>query len=75
MVSLKKKLTILINRYNQNVIDMKDVTEWLQITDAICIPEASKEFVYANYHGTPFSIHLKNSLWKSVWKTILKSIG
>lgn len=74
-LDIAKKLTILINRYNDNVIDMDGITEWLQITDAICLPEASKEFVYANYHGTPFSIYKKNGAWKSVWNTILKSIG
>lgn len=73
-VDISKKMTLLINRYEKNVIDVKGILEWLHLNEAICVPDASTEFVYANFHGTPFSIHVKNSAWKSVWKTIMKYI-
>lgn len=75
-MDISKKVTLLINRYDKNVNDLKlkKILEWLHIEKAICVPDAHVEFMDANFLGVPFSMHENSNAWKNVWKSIIQGI-
>ncbi|MFY0516213.1 AAA family ATPase [Lysinibacillus sp. UGB7] len=73
-VDVGKKIKLLINHYTKNTIDVKGILDWLNLKNAVCIPNANDEIMYANFEGIPVSMHLKSNSWKNVWKGILSEL-
>ncbi|MBG9694151.1 hypothetical protein ABD91_25790 [Lysinibacillus sphaericus] len=73
-VDVGKKIKLLINHYTKNTIDVKGILNWLNLKNAVCIPNANDEIMYANFEGIPVSMHLKSNIWKNVWKGILSEL-
>lgn len=73
-VDVGKKIKLLINHYTKNAIGVKDILDWLNLTNAVCIPNANDEIMYANFEGIPVSMYLKSGSWKNVWKGILNEL-
>lgn len=73
-IKLDNKISYILNKYERTDLTIGDIKEWIKSDFIYEIPYLNKEFINANYDGLPLILSKKNSLLKSQFSAIEKSL-
>ncbi|WCK56923.1 ParA family protein (plasmid) [Aneurinibacillus sp. Ricciae_BoGa-3] len=73
-INLDKKLYYIINKFEKSDLSLKEIEDWIQVSNLTTVPLFNKEFINANFLGLPVTLYSKNSSLQTAFQKIEKLI-
>lgn len=73
-VHIQKKLHYIVNKFEKAELGLKEIEEWIQVSDVLTVPCMNKEFINSNFIGMPIVLASKSPYIKSAFQRIEKTI-